>query len=253
MEMGLFSSLSRQPLVLSMDVAAIAEVNWLDLRTILSPAECIRADAFVHEADRRSFIAAHALLRLSLAAALGAAPSALGFTANAYGKPELAGWYAKADLQFNLSHSRRMVVIGLARGVAIGVDTEISGRMAEADLAAVTRSFAPAERDYLDRFAGVDRARRSVEMWTLKEAVIKAAGLGLSIPLDSFSVDVGGFSVDGLAGPWSLAAWTAQDQYIAAALMGASSAPRYVRVVITKSAARLRIIEVLGTIFEGES
>src|SRR5262249_17927353 len=162
-------------------------------------------DAFRHVADRQSFIAAHALLRLSLGPILGSHPAA--FATNAYGKPCFAPDHPCADVGFNMSHCRGMVVVGLMRNGAIGVDTQPEGRLATRDVAAVARWLSPDEQSRLAARDEADRAASLLDLWTLKEAVIKATGQGLSLDLASFSVDPDRLSLTGLDGTWRLARW----------------------------------------------
>jgi 4'-phosphopantetheinyl transferase len=54
------------------------------------------------------------------------------------------------------------------------------------------RYFAPPEARSLEVMSPVDRERRFVELWTLKESYIKAIGSGLAAPLERFAVDLSG-------------------------------------------------------------
>jgi 4'-phosphopantetheinyl transferase len=92
-------------------------------------------------------------------------------------------------LTFNLSHSNHLAVYAFSRGRDLGVDVE----QVRSDIdhrALADRFFAPGERaDVLDADAAV-LAERFFACWTRKEAVAKAHGAGLSLPLDSFEVSV---------------------------------------------------------------
>src|SRR4051812_2321719 len=112
---------------------------------LLSEAERARAKAFHFAADRRRYVAAHAMLRQVLAGYLaGGSASAvhaaqLKFVQGPSGKPDLAD----GSLQFNLSHSGPLALLAVARDQAVGVDLEQRWEMP--DLAILEeRMFAPA-------------------------------------------------------------------------------------------------------------
>ena len=228
------------PVVFSLKIADIVEDVWPILHDCLPPDERCRADAFHHGADRQSFIAAHALLRLSLIRILGPHPAA--FVANAYGKPCFAADHPCADIGFNISHSRGMVAVGIARGAAIGVDTEPLDRLDQRDMAVITRWLSPVEQSRVAACGEAERAACLLDLWTLKEAVIKATGQGLSLELASFSIDPDRLSVTGLAGTWQLARWIHDAHRIAGAVCGTALSLNHSRVVICQKAAGLEVI-----------
>jgi 4'-phosphopantetheinyl transferase len=179
---------------------------------VLDGAERLRADRFLRPADRARFVASHAALRLILADALGVLPAAVEIAVGPNGKPELAG-AAEGVLQFNLSHSGERALIGLARDTPIGVDVEAVRPMSDA-LRIARGHFAADEVSALAKAPRSMVERRFFGLWTRKEAVVKALGSGLSLPLDRFSVSVppdvprllravGDESWD-LDGPWTL-------------------------------------------------
>lgn len=146
---------------------------------LLSPAERARAARFVRPADAVAYRAAHAGLREILGAITGQAPAALAFEISAQGKPLLPGGPA-----FNLSHSGGWAALAVAP-VAVGVDIEAE-RPVEPEVA--TRFFSAAEQAALAPLAGAAWRQAFFRIWTRKEAFVKALGLGLSHPLDSFDV-----------------------------------------------------------------
>jgi 4'-phosphopantetheinyl transferase len=153
---------------------------------VLSADERARASRFVFAPDARAFVAAHALVRRALSLYVDVAPPRWVLTQNSYGKPRLFDTPDGESLQFNLSHTRGLVACAVARRSELGIDVEpIQTRVAPLELA--QRFFSPAEVAELRACVDQDRQIRFVEIWTLKEAFIKALGLGLSHPLDSFS------------------------------------------------------------------
>jgi 4'-phosphopantetheinyl transferase len=165
-----------------MDEAEIHEALAL-----LSQEERARHDRFVHARDRRDFAAAHALLRRVLSTYDDTSPAAWAFEATPAGKPRIARREAGGPgLTFSLSHTRGFVACAVARGMDVGVDVESIDRGADGREIA-RRYFSAAEAARLDACPDAERAARFVELWTLKEAYVKAIGEGLSVPLDGFS------------------------------------------------------------------
>jgi 4'-phosphopantetheinyl transferase len=157
-----------------------------DGSALLSPAEATRAQRFLHESDRARFVFAHVVLRDVLGRYLGIAPSDVGLDADERGKPRLATQHG-SGLRFNLSHSGDAVLCGIASGREIGVDIEAA--IAREDLPRVaTHFFAPDECAALDRCTAEAHSMRFHQIWTRKEAYVKALGAGLVQPLQSFSV-----------------------------------------------------------------
>ena len=154
---------------------------------LLSAGERERAARFLFPHLTRNFIADHGRLRLILGEYAGVAPESLEFALNEYGKPELAN--DAAALRFNLSHTQGLTVVALCLDAPVGIDVEALRPMA--DYLQVAQShFSPQEIDALLETAECDREAAFFRCWTRKEAFLKAHGLGLSIPLDSFAVSL---------------------------------------------------------------
>ena len=140
------------------------------------------------EPNRLEFLASRALVRTAFSRHHPLPPAAWRFRANAYGKPEAE---PACGLRFNLSNTPGLVVCLLARDVEVGVDAEPAARAAEI-LALAPNVFSPLELAQLESLPVSERSDRALSLWTLKEAYIKARGLGLSLPLASFSFLFGG-------------------------------------------------------------
>lgn len=160
---------------------------------LLCPEERERARRFVVEADRVAFAAAHALLRETLSAVAAVDPRDWVFIAGARGKPAITGPQAALDIRFNLTHTRGLVACAVCRGVDVGIDVEPVDRPGQ-PLELATRYFSLAEVRELGAQAAGDRPARFIELWTLKEAFIKAKGEGLAHPLDTFGFALRGES-----------------------------------------------------------
>lgn len=155
----------------------------------LSDDERARAQRFLFERDRNSFIAARGILRDLLARYVGCAPRDLEFIYGPQGKPALSDGNTSNPFRFNLSHSHGLAVLAVTRESEIGVDVEkIKPERAGEELA--RRYFSPAEVEELLALPADQRAEGFFLCWTRKEAYVKALGEGLRFPLDRFRVSL---------------------------------------------------------------
>ncbi len=161
---------------------------------ILDDAERARAARFRFEKHRREYIATHALTREALSHAHPLPSHSWRFSCNKFGKPSPV---PECGLRFNQSNSVELAVCLISHVAArpgatssaapeVGVDVESFSR-AEAIVPLAPRVFSAAERAQLDALPGRDRPDRALSLWTLKEAYIKARGMGLSLPLHKIS------------------------------------------------------------------
>ncbi|MDC0722957.1 4'-phosphopantetheinyl transferase family protein [Nannocystis bainbridge] len=163
------------------------DADWLAAaRGLLNPEEQARQDRFVFERNRRQFAVARVLVRQILAGYTGIAAAELRFVANEYGRPALA---LAGALEFNLSHTDGLAALAVTRVGEIGVDVEDAERRARPEEVA-DHFFAPSEVAGLMALETEQRRARFFDLWTLKEAYIKARGMGLAIPLDAFAYDL---------------------------------------------------------------
>ncbi len=153
----------------------------------LSIEERGRLDRFHFEDDRRDFAIAHDLLRRKLSSRANVQPYDWQFARNGYGKPRIDSVDPRlCALSFSLTHTRGCVSCAITSNALIGVDIErIDRSVAVSDLA--DRFFSKDEAASLQRYSDDMRAIRFIELWTLKEAFLKAIGVGLSVPLGSVS------------------------------------------------------------------
>jgi 4'-phosphopantetheinyl transferase len=152
---------------------------------ILTGEERARRDRFLFERHRQEFLVTRALARTVLAAYAGLAREDLRFAIDAFGKPSLDP--APDGLSFNLSNALTLVVCAVTDAATIGVDVEPFAR-ADRILGVASNVFTPAEREELASLDPIARKRRAVELWTSKEAYMKARGLGMSLPPSSFAM-----------------------------------------------------------------
>ena len=120
---------------------------------------------------------------------LGVAPSAVALVRGRRGRPELQD----ASLDFNVSHTCGMALIGIAdalpAGMRIGVDVEHSLRQVNAD--GLSRKFLSArEQAELAPLPADERRRGFLRLWTCKEAMSKATGDALTAPFRRLDVSL---------------------------------------------------------------
>lgn len=154
-------------------------------QSILSSEEQRRASAFHAEEHRREYIAAHAALRTVLARLTGLCPQSVAISAENGAKPALA--VNPRNLHFNLSHTRLGILIAASVAIEIGVDLEWHRPID--DLGATAQAvMSPAELLAWNALAPQPRVHAFYNLWTRKEAYLKAIGLGLFRDLHSVSV-----------------------------------------------------------------
>jgi 4'-phosphopantetheinyl transferase len=153
---------------------------------LLSPDERNRAVRFRKRCDADRFITCRAALRQILGGYLDVPPETVKLAYNAHGKPFLNDTFG--TLEFNVSHSRSVALIAVARDHPVGVDIEaISNDFPVAEMAPDV--FSPGE---LARFFKLPANAKHIEFfstWVAKEAFLKALGKGLSIEPNTIEVD----------------------------------------------------------------
>jgi 4'-phosphopantetheinyl transferase len=191
---------------------------------LLSDDEKARHRSFVSPELQRRFLAARAGMRLLLARHLDLDPRALSFVLNEFGKPRLV---CAKPVHFNLSHSGGRAVLAVSDAAPVGIDLERIRSIDHVDLA--KRYFHPNElAAIVGRHDAADQLRAFFLIWTLKEAVVKALGSGLSIPLGSFDVSIISarpqlaLAPEGSPPTWCLHTETMDDYCLALAVPGVS-------------------------------
>lgn len=176
------------------------------------------------ERDRQVALASRALQRRALSRCVEGrvAPAAWRFEpggdGGAGGKPRIAG--DAMGLTFNVSNTRGLVACAVARGRAVGVDVEPVPAEVPADV--VESHFAAVERAGLRALPAERQARRFAALWTMKEAYLKARGIGLGgLELDRFWFAEGvglvlGEGVDDDAARWQVSCWAPTAEHVAA-------------------------------------
>jgi 4'-phosphopantetheinyl transferase len=168
-------------------VGGLGQARLDAMAALLDEQERVRASAIRFDRHRSEYIAAHALKRSLLSTAVPAVPpTAWRFGTEAYGKPRVV---QVPDLHFTLTHCAGLVACAMAWDGSVGLDAEPLQQEAPTEL--VEAHFTPAEQAWLARQPVESRGAGFVELWVLKEAWIKATGLGLLQKLDLASFEPG--------------------------------------------------------------
>lgn len=162
------------------------------LMALFNDDERQRLDALRQPRDRARFTVGCGLVRLLAGAYLGQPPAAVPISRRCqecgqpHGKPRLNP-PAVSDLELSVSHAGDRVVVACGRGSPVGVDVELFRPEVEVnDLVDLVAS--PDEKRALMALPRHARAQKLILLWTRKEAVLKATGHGLTVPMPAVIV-----------------------------------------------------------------
>lgn len=156
-------------------------LGWLD------NSELQRRNGFIHSGAQRQFTLSRAVLRAIVCRNLSCRNDELSFAVSKFGKPFALVGGAPANISFNVSHGGQHGLIAVAQQGGIGIDVE--ERTTDRDLDGYIRTlFAPGERAELERSQGNKRVELFCRLWTMKEALVKAAGDGLTLDTCEFEI-----------------------------------------------------------------
>jgi len=158
------------------------------LSDLLDEIERERYAGYRREADKQRFLTGRALIRGVVAAELGIAPGEVELDSSCFdcgkphGKPRVVG----STLEVSISHSGDWVALAMTDGVPVGIDVE-EIRDAEVDgLAGIC--FSPGELTTFESIPAADRRGAFFTYWARKEAVVKATGKGMSVPMSKLTL-----------------------------------------------------------------
>ena len=157
------------------------------LASLLSPDEQARAARFHFPLHRNRFIAGRGMLRSLLGTYLGLEPQTLAFCYGPNGKPTLSGSTQPAELSFNVAHAEDLLLIAVTPNAALGVDVERVRELSDAE-ELVARFFSPNECSRFRQLPAEQKPAAFYNLWTRKEAWLKATGEGIGHLLNQVEV-----------------------------------------------------------------
>ncbi len=166
-----------------------AEERHTQFGALLSPDERTRAQRFYFEADRARFILVRGLLRRLLVRYMQIEPAQIEFSYGEFGKPEVK-CADEPPVRFSVSHSGEIALFAITRARRVGVDVERVRALPDEDRFAA-QLFVASENARLAALAEEARRGAFFQLWTAKEAYLKAVGMGLTMPLDRVEVALG--------------------------------------------------------------
>jgi 4'-phosphopantetheinyl transferase len=159
------------------------------LKKSLSDEECNRSAAFYFIHDQRRFIIRRAVLRHLLAAYLDMPAKDVQLLSTLNGKPFINGQNGPDGIRFSCSHSADWALVAIGRGNELGVDMEQHRPLVDSR-ELVNACFSSHEIAEWSALPETLKPHCFFDGWTRKEAFIKALGMGLLLPLKSFSVSL---------------------------------------------------------------
>ncbi len=160
------------------------------LAACLSADERERTRGFRSGAHQRRFVVARGMLRQLLGRYLDQEPGAVAFSYGGHGKPLLQ----EGGVHFNVSHTRELALYAIACDREVGVDVEwMRPQVAHEQIAA--HFFSREEQEALAQVPDAERRAAFYNIWTRKEAYVKARGAGIAAGLGTFAVSLGAEAV----------------------------------------------------------
>jgi 4'-phosphopantetheinyl transferase len=205
--------------------------HLVHLVALLSPDEQERAARFRFDEHRERWQMARGLLRTLLGTYLVVSPESLRFTYGEHGKPLLPD----TGIYFNTSHSGDYAVFAFTRAGQVGVDVERIKADQSRREAIAQKYFAPGEFQQWQALPESERVRGFFDVWTRKEAFIKARGDGLFSGLDQFETSSDGPRIVSVRGEPATNWWISNlpeiPEYAACVVVNADACtPRFSRL-----------------------
>ncbi|WP_413702142.1 4'-phosphopantetheinyl transferase family protein [Psychromonas sp. KJ10-10] len=153
-----------------------------EIYALLNSEEQNKVARYRLDKAKHTALITRAFIRLLLSQYTAVKPQQWQFSVSKLGKPEISN--SPLPLRFNLSHNNELIICALTLSKDIGCDIENLGR--KINIEAITkRFFSPSEYQLIKA-----NPSQFFQYWTLKEAFVKATGLGISQGLDTFSFEI---------------------------------------------------------------
>jgi len=156
--------------------------------SLLNKEEKLRAESFRFKRHSNRFVVGRGVLRSILGSLGGCAPQEVEFAYSRYGKPNIIVPNSLAGFEFSVSNSEGMGAVAIGKFGKLGLDIEYVAVNSES-VVGVSRMLAESEQFWLS-LQSSENNKAFHQLWTCKEAYLKARGSGLYEPLDGFSISM---------------------------------------------------------------
>jgi 4'-phosphopantetheinyl transferase len=157
-------------------------LNYSDLENYISRDEKLRAERFLFDEDRYTYISCHGLLRAVLSEKLGKQPLEIAYTYDSNNKPGLEG----NPYYFNITHDRGAFALVVSKYFYAGIDIERADRSIDF-IPIIKTNFSKKESKFILKMQS-DAQENFILLWTRKEALLKAIGTGIVSDLTKIEV-----------------------------------------------------------------
>jgi len=151
----------------------------------LSDQEKTQAERFINNTLMDRYVLSHGLLRVLLSFYTDKNPQNIQYSVNQFGKPFLED--NDYQVQFNMSHSKDYAVYIIALEDQVGIDIEWKDK--DINIQEISELiFSSAEAIHFNQLPLEEKFHAFYDIWTKKEAIIKAIGQGLSYPIKTIEI-----------------------------------------------------------------
>ena len=158
----------------------------LNLVTCLTSQERDQANSYYTKELSEDYVISHSTLRQVLSHHTKTHPYDIEFFIGKYGKPYLKN--NQQNIEFNMSHSKDILCIVVTKDEEIGVDIEFKDSSINIE-ELQNLVFSTQETKYINSLESRAQKRDCFyNLWTLKESMVKAIGLGLSYPINQINL-----------------------------------------------------------------
>jgi len=172
------------------NMSLIQSESFAKMRTCLSDREKQRLEKFSHANAAQQYLISRYATRNIIAHYLKCKTTEFDFEYNRYGKPSInAANHTLSRLHFNLSHSGDTILLALSAAAEVGIDVEHDRTRCDV-LKLAQRFFHPLEFQQLIQLPKAQQRHGFYDVWTRKEAFVKAIGTGMQLPFNRFQVSL---------------------------------------------------------------
>ena len=151
----------------------------------LSNQEKMQAEKFINKPLRDRYVMSHGLLRYLLSFYIGSEPHEIQYSVNPFGKPFLKE--SSSRVQFNMSHSKDYAAYIIALDCQVGIDIEWKDKSINFEEIS-DFVLSPGETNSFHKLTPEEKFQTFYDIWTKKEAIVKAVGEGLSYPIKTIEI-----------------------------------------------------------------